>query len=54
LRHGNGVWKRSSGVSDKYEGEYANDKKSGYGIFTWASGNIYKGNYFDDVRHGYG
>jgi hypothetical protein len=31
-----------------------NDKKCGYGIFTWASNNIYKGNYFVDLRHGYG
>lgn len=31
-----------------------NDKKSGYGVFTWASGNEYKGHYIDDLRHGYG
>lgn len=48
------MWKKGSGVSDKYEGEYTADKKHGYGIFSWASGNIYKGHYVDDLRTGYG
>lgn len=30
------------------------DKKHGYGVFKWSSGNVYKGNYKEDVRHGYG
>lgn len=49
-REGHGIWKKSSGNSDKYEGEYLQDKKSGYGIFTWAMGNVYKGNYLNDER----
>lgn len=28
--------------------------KHGKGVFTWASGNIYKGEYFEDERHGNG
>lgn len=48
------MWKKGSGTSDKYEGEYKSDKKHGYGIFSWASGNIYKGNYDEDLRTGYG
>ena len=28
--------------------------KHGYGVFKWASGNVYKGNYKEDQRHGYG
>lgn len=48
------MWKKGSGTSDKYEGEYHADKKHGYGIFSWASGNVYKGNYEDDLRCGYG
>lgn len=40
------MWKKGSGTSDKYEGEYLGDKKHGYGIFAWATGNIYKGHYF--------
>jgi len=31
LRNGKGIWKRGPGKSDKYEGEYKNDKKCGYG-----------------------
>ena len=37
-----------------YEGDYFNDKKHGFGVFTWASGNIYKGDYKDDERNGNG
>ena len=28
--------------------------KHGYGIFSWQSGNVYKGNYENDERNGYG
>ena len=28
--------------------------KNGYGEFHWGSGNIYKGQYKDDVREGHG
>ena len=31
-----------------------NDKKCGQGVYKWQSGNIYKGSYFDDLRHAYG
>jgi len=27
----------------KYEGEYVNDKKHGYGIYTYPDGRSYKG-----------
>jgi hypothetical protein len=54
LREGKGLWKRGVGASDRYEGRYKNDKKWGYGEFTWASGNVYKGNYEADQRNGYG
>jgi hypothetical protein len=30
------------------------DKKCGYGVYEWSSGNVYKGNFFDDLRNGYG
>lgn len=48
------MWKKGSGASDKYEGEYIADKKNGYGIFTWATGNVYKGHYEEDLRNSYG
>lgn len=37
-----------------FEGDYKNDKKDGRGVFTWASGNIYKGEYIEDERCGNG
>jgi hypothetical protein len=54
LRDGQGMWKKGPGNSDRYEGEYGNDKKCGSGVFTWANGNVYKGHYDSDVRNGYG
>jgi hypothetical protein len=30
------------------------DKKSGYGVYTWDNGWIYKGNFEDDKRTGFG
>lgn len=48
------MWKKGVGNSDKYEGEYLQDKKHGYGIFSWAGGNVYKGNYKEDIRAGFG
>ena len=55
MRHGKGIWKSGKGNNlDRYEGEFLNNKKSGQGVFTWASNNIYKGMYNDDLRHGYG
>jgi hypothetical protein len=30
------------------------DRKNGFGVFMWESGNIYKGNYVDDELYGYG
>ena len=38
----------------KYEGFFRQNKKEGYGVFTWSSGGIYKGNFQDDLRNGYG
>lgn len=54
LRDGKGLWKRGVGNSDKYEGNYKSDRKSGYGEFAWTSGNVYKGHYEADSRNGYG
>ena len=38
--HGKGVYRWKDGR--KYEGEYLNDKKSGFGIYQWADGRSYK------------
>jgi hypothetical protein len=31
-----------------------NDKKHGQGVFSWASGNVYVGAYYEDERNGQG
>lgn len=60
MKHGKGKWKKAASDPDKkqafnqYEGYYYQDKKHGYGEFTWESGNKYAGNYHDDDRQGYG
>ncbi len=49
LKHGKGKWKKkptsemAGAKSNNYEGDYAFDKKNGYGVFEWESGNVYKG-----------
>ena len=37
-----------------YEGDYLNDKKSGFGIYTWADGRQYHGMWKDGKQHGEG
>jgi hypothetical protein len=56
LKHGKGKWKKQQNVTpcNQYDGEYAQDRKNGYGVFTWESGNVYRGSYLDDERDGYG
>jgi len=55
LKHGFGRWKKFTNHSvNIYEGQYANDKKEGFGIFKWASGNKYIGHYKNDKREGIG
>ena len=49
-RQGHGIWKKSEGESDKYQGDYYHDQKHGNGIYSWKRGNIYKGNYEHDLR----
>jgi hypothetical protein len=39
---------------DRYEGEFLNNKRHGYGINRWANGEVYKGSWKDDKRHGTG
>jgi hypothetical protein len=38
----------------EYFGNYLNDLKEGYGIFTWPKGMIYKGNWKQGKQHGEG
>lgn len=39
---------------DKYEGEMMNDKKEGFGVYTWNNNKQYKGYWKNDVHHGQG
>lgn len=55
MKNGKGKWRKGGkGKENMYDGEYADDKKNGYGEFRWASGNVYKGLYENDERHGQG
>lgn len=38
----------------KYNGNYVNDKKEGYGEFYWPDGRIYKGYWKDGKQDGKG
>ena len=35
-------------------GEWAQNKKNGYGVFYYHTGAIYEGQFVDDLRHGQG
>eukprot|EP00347_Sterkiella_histriomuscorum_P000072 403377294 len=60
LKHGKGKWKKNPSQQNNpnkynyYEGDYEHDKKNGFGIFEWESGNKYQGQYIDDERNGFG
>lgn len=56
LRSGKGLWRKiyDDGTLDQYCGYYENDKKNGYGEYSWANGNLYKGEFVDDFKHGSG
>src|SRR5574341_864643 len=55
-KHGRGVKTWPNG--DRYEGEFAHDAKSGYGVYEWGrgpwQGERYEGDFVEDRRHGYG
>ena len=43
---------------DRYEGAFADDRREGFGTYTWGrgkwAGERYEGGYSNDQRHGYG
>jgi len=52
-KHGRGEFIQPD--NSKYEGEWENDKRSGYGVQTSSSGRVqYDGEWRDDVYHGNG
>jgi len=48
LRDGEGFWINE--IGDEYQGFFKNDKKNGKGTYKWANGNIYNGEFLDDMR----
>ena len=60
--HGQGLFKREikSTVNPKefktqsYDGQWQMGDMSGYGVFTWPSGNVYEGEWLANRRHGVG
>ena len=45
MKSGQGHWKsiESSDRGNEYQGKYKNDKKHGFGEYTWVSGSRYRG-----------
>ena len=39
---------------DRYEGEWMNDSKEGYGVHGYSDNSKYEGNWKDDKQHGKG
>jgi hypothetical protein len=56
MKHGHGVKSWTNG--DRYEGEFAEDRREGRGKYTWGrgpwEGQSYEGGYLADQRHGEG
>ena len=48
--HGSGTFKWNDGRV--YEGEFSNDRKSGYGVLTWPDGRKYEGDWKLGKQHG--
>lgn len=42
----------SGNISGHYTGLKCNDKRNGYGVYTWTNGNVYTGEWKDDKREG--
>ncbi|KDO35164.1 hypothetical protein SPRG_00010 [Saprolegnia parasitica CBS 223.65] len=57
-QHGCGVqtWKvgKRKNREHRYEGEFANGVRDGYGVFYYANGARYEGHWEDNVKHGLG
>ena len=51
--HGKGTMCNNE-IEDKYEGEYVEGKKHGYGEYFWKNGDYWKGNWENDLYSGEG
>jgi hypothetical protein len=50
--HGVGIYIYTDGVT--YEGQYKEDKKTGYGLYYWTDGRKYEGWWYNGKQHGLG
>jgi hypothetical protein len=50
--HGKGKLELPNGCF--YEGEYRDDRKEGFGVFTWPDGRRYEGDWVDGKQEGEG
>ena len=46
------TWGRGPWEGERYHGEFEDDKRNGYGVYHYASGDVYKGQWKDDVPTG--
>ena len=46
------MWTESNG--DVYEGQFVDGLKEGFGVYIWASGSKYEGNWKAGKKHGQG
>mmetsp|Transcript_35099 Transcript_35099/g.40561 ORF Transcript_35099/g.40561 Transcript_35099/m.40561 type:complete len:97 (+) Transcript_35099:594-884(+) len=53
-----GLWKGKESIfglmENKYEGEFKDDKRHGFGVFVWPSGKEYRGYWKNGKMHGEG
>jgi len=53
--HGRGVWVFKSicgGRDIRYEGEFRNDRRNGYGVYSDSKGDVYEGEWRDSKKNG--
>ncbi|KAG7388319.1 phosphatidylinositol-4-phosphate 5-kinase-like protein 1 [Phytophthora boehmeriae] len=51
-RHGKGIYRYANGTT--YEGDWNYGKRNGMGIFTWPNGDIYSGQFVNEMQHDFG
>ena len=47
-------WEPLYSNNESFNGYLLNNKKEGYGVYTWLNGSSYKGMWSNDLYHGYG
>ena len=41
-------------ILNRYEGEFTNNLKHGFGVYEWSDGTKYEGNFVEDRKDGFG